>query len=209
MDQSDTDERKQQESFYAELSDEALIEIGSQFDSLTKLAQSVIRAEFERRALPAPEVRDSDDTFEFQNLITVRQYRDPVDAMMAKSLLDSANIPCFLKDENIVRMQWMWSNLIGGIRLQVRLEDLEVAENMLSQPIPETIALGEGEEYQQPRCPYCQSLNIGFEAIYQEIGLASIIVAVPVRLPKNRWKCRACNKEWSDPASKDYATDLE
>jgi hypothetical protein len=52
-------------------------------------------------------------------------------------VLESAGIPCYLRDENAVRMDWFYSNLLGGIRLQVREEDRAAAEALLHQPIPE------------------------------------------------------------------------
>ena len=145
-------------AYYAQLSDGELNEIGSQYDSLTKQAQSALRAEFDRRELPAPEL--ADDGHEYQHLVTVRQYRDPFEASIAKSVLDSAGIFSFLKDENTVRLDWGYSQAIGGIRLQVRPEDLEAAEAVLAQPIPPVIKSDSGD-YEQPRCPSCQSLDIG------------------------------------------------
>lgn len=181
-------ERERLASFYTSLSDEELIKIGSQFDSLTDEAQVSIREEFERRSLDAPELEEPPDSFELQKLTTVRKFRDLPEAMAAKSVLDSAEIPSVLRDENTVRIQWMWSNVLGGIRLQVRQEDLEDAEHLLSQPVPETIDLEEGESYRQPRCPHCQSLDI---------SSASLMV------PRGKWLCYNCGQEWEDGLTSD------
>ena len=43
--------------------------------------------------------------------------------VLAKSMLDSAGIESFLGDENLVRLDWFYSNLVGGIKLMVREED--------------------------------------------------------------------------------------
>jgi Putative prokaryotic signal transducing protein len=191
-------ERERLTSFYAGLTDEELIRIGSQFDLLTDEAQVLLREEFDRRSLDAPELEEPPDSFELQELVTIRTFRDPSDAMMAKSVLDSADIPCFLKDENTVRIQWAWSNLIGGIRLQVRPQDGKIAEQLLSQEVLPTIELEDGDVYEQPRCPYCTSLDISFEALNEKVGLASILIAVPIPFPKNRWTCHTCKREWND-----------
>ncbi len=74
------------------------------------------------RHLPAPEFRD---------LLTIRQYRDLPQALLAKSVLESAGIECFLGDDNLIRMDWLWSNLLGGIKLRVRQEDALVASRLL------------------------------------------------------------------------------
>jgi hypothetical protein len=191
-------ERERLTNFYAGLTDEELIQIGSQFDLLTDEAQVLLREVFDRRSLDAPELEEPPDSFELQELVTIRTFRDPSDAMMAKSVLDSADIPCFLKDENTVRIQWAWSNLIGGIRLQVRPQDGKIAEQLLFQEVLPTIELEDGDVYEQPRCPYCTSLDISFEALNEKVGLASILIAVPIPFPKNRWTCHTCKREWND-----------
>ena len=165
---------------------------------MTDEAQVLLREEFDRRSLDAPELEEPPDSFELQELVTIRTFRDPSDAMMAKSVLDSADIPCFLKDENTVRIQWAWSNLIGGIRLQVRPQDGKIAEQLLFQEVLPTIELEDGDVYEQPRCPYCTSLDISFEALNEKVGLASILIAVPIPFPKNRWTCHTCKREWND-----------
>lgn len=180
-------ERERLASFYAVLSDEELIKIGSQFESLTDEAQMLLREEFERRSLDAPVLEEPLEAFQLQELATVRKFRDLPEAMTAKSVLDSAGIPSLLRDENTVRMHWMWSNLLGGIRLQVRPEDVEDADTLLSQPVLETIELGEGERYLQPRCPRCQSLDI---------SLAPLLI-----VPRGYWLCYNCGEEWDGPAS--------
>jgi hypothetical protein len=57
--------------------------------------------------------------------------------MIAKSMLDSAGIESFLGDENLVRLDWFYSNLVGGIKLMVREEDADTARKLLEEKIPE------------------------------------------------------------------------
>jgi hypothetical protein len=175
---------------YARFSEKELQEIGSQYESLTEAAQAALRAEFDRRGLPAPELADPEIP-DYQPLVTLRQYRDLADAMLAKSALDSAGIFAFLQNENIVRLDWVWSNLMGGIRLQVRPEDVSAAEQVLSEPIPSLIETDDAN-YEQPRCPHCQSLDIHFERLNQKVGLASI------PWPKKLWTCVSCGAKWED-----------
>jgi hypothetical protein len=54
-------------------------------------------------------------------------------AFVEKSVLEDAGIECFLQDDNVVRMDWLWSNAMGGIKLVVRQNDAEEAEKLLSQ----------------------------------------------------------------------------
>ncbi|MGA7317785.1 MAG: DUF2007 domain-containing protein [Silvibacterium sp.] len=135
-------------AYYAEMSDRELLELGSEYESLTDAAKPLLRAEFERRSLPAPDLTDSPEWLKFDEMVTVRQYRDPAAAGLAKCALDSAGIQCYLRDENIVRLDWLWSNLLGGIRLQVAKEDLEAAESILSGPVREPLPMDGEEDYE-------------------------------------------------------------
>ena len=70
--------------------------------------------------------------------VVLRRYRDMPEAFVAKSILDAAGIENYLQDDNVVRMDWLWSNAMGGIKLIVREKDGEEAEKILSQgPVPE------------------------------------------------------------------------
>jgi hypothetical protein len=185
---------------YRSASEAELLEIAGNYDSLTPAAQGVLRAEFDRRGLQPPEVPDASPVATYQRLVTIRQYRDLSEAQVARGVLESAGIACYLRDENAVRLEWVWSNLLGGVRLQVRDEDREAAEEILTQPIPEQIPLDENEHFDQPRCPSCSSLDIHFQAIHERLGMASVLAFYPISLPKRAWICASCRAEWRDDA---------
>jgi len=150
------------------------------------------------------------DQLESQSLVAIRRFRDLPDALLAKGVLDSAGIECFLADENLVRMDWFYSNLIGGLRLQVRPEDVETANEVLNQPIPGDFVVEGDGEYQQPRCPKCESLEITFEPLYKGIGLASAyFLMFPLPIPKNMWTCQSCGQRWQELPDRDEETDAD
>jgi len=97
------------------------------------------RQSLERReVLPVAENSELQESGKSSEPIVLRRYRDMPGAFVAKSILDAAGIECYLQDDNVVRMDWLWSNAMGGIKLIVREEDAEEAENILSQgPVPE------------------------------------------------------------------------
>ena len=190
---------------YRSASDNELLELALAYDSLTEAAQNALRAEFEHRGLEPPVIPDEPPAVEFHKLVTVQQYRDLAEAQVAKGVLDAAGLPCYLRDENALRMQWVWSSLLGGVRLQVNEQDLEAARAVLMQPIPEQIQLDGDIPYDQPHCPRCGSLDIHYQAIHERAGLASIILFVPVPIPKRAWLCKDCGAQWrevSDDSSK-------
>ena len=131
-------------------------------------------------------------------LITLQQFRDVPEALLAKGKLESAGIACVLADGNLVRMDWLLSNAVGGIRLQVHQQDAESARALLDEPIPTEFNEEEvGESYAQPRCPRCYSLDIGFEKIdrFWTFGLW-LLLSFPIPVRKNSWKCYTCGSEW-------------
>jgi hypothetical protein len=188
---------------YRSASANELLELALTYESLTEVAQSALRAEFTRRGLEPPEISDAPPadappTVEFQRLVTVQQYRELAEAQVAKGVLDSAGIPCCLRDENVARLDWVWSNLLGGVRLQVNEQDREAAQAVLAQPIPEQIHVDGEIPYDQPRCPRCGSLDIHYQGIHKRAGLASIILFVPIPIPKRAWICEDCGAQWRE-----------
>ena len=119
-------------TLYRSYSNEELMDAAMQYDTLTEQAQSALRAEFAARKLDPPEIPDPVSLQEPQELVIVGRYRDLPQGQMARSVLESAGIPCFLRDENTVRNDWLLSNLMGGMRLMVNANDRAAAEEILS-----------------------------------------------------------------------------
>jgi hypothetical protein len=56
------------------------------------------------------------------------------DALLAKGVLESAGIECVLADEGLGRLGVHYPPILGGIKLQVRRDDLEAARQVLHGP---------------------------------------------------------------------------
>jgi hypothetical protein len=132
-----SDERQRLAQFYASLSDGELEQLAREAASLTDEARAALESEMARRRMPEQAAAHAEDSSassgqpKMRNLLTIRQFRDLPEALLAKSVLDSAGIECFLGDDNLIRMDWLWSNLLGGIKLRVRQEDALVASRLL------------------------------------------------------------------------------
>ena len=133
-------------------------------------------------------------------VVTIKRYRDLSEAIVARSLLESAGIFVVLCDENLVRLDWQISNFIGGIRLQVNSEDEQEAKEILDSPVPDAIDYeGEASSYPQPLCPSCGSTNISFQGASRKAALLSLsILAVPVPLGPKTWTCGTCDHRWEE-----------
>jgi hypothetical protein len=186
------------------MSDAEMLQLGGQYAGLTEEAQIIVRSEFSRRNLEVPNAEEDTSFYESQSVTTIRRYRDQPEALLARSVLESAGIPCFLRDENTIRIEWVWSNYMGGIRLQVAEADVEAAEAILSQPIPAHIAVDGEPDYDQPQCPQCGSLDVNFNNFDAKVGATSMLLfgfPLPSPVQKDYWHCNNCETNWTDEAS--------
>jgi Putative prokaryotic signal transducing protein len=128
----------------------------------------------------------------------VRRYRDLAEAYAGRSLLESAGIPAWIADENLVRMDWFYSNMVGGLRLQVDERDEATAREILDEAAPDTITYGEEQVYVQPTCPKCGSaeITLGSGTENGRSLLALYLVSIPVPPQQAAWHCEACDARW-------------
>jgi hypothetical protein len=120
---------------YGEMTDGELESLAADSASLTEVARRALESELKKRGLqvePQPQPASS-ALAQTRKLVTVRSFRDMPEALLAQSVLESAGIDCALADANLIRTDWLWSNLLGGIKLQVMEEDLDAAINLLDQ----------------------------------------------------------------------------
>jgi hypothetical protein len=161
-------ERRRLADLYARMPLPRLQNIAADPTSLTEIARTTIEAEFRSRGIsdlisegaPATQSRiGGENEADASRQVVLCRFRDLHEAVLAQGTLESAGIQSFMADENTIRMDWMWSNAIGGIRLLVREEDAPEAADILDQPIPERLDIPDVGEYQQPGCPRCASLE--------------------------------------------------
>jgi hypothetical protein len=186
---------------YVQMSEGELLNLATSYHSLVEPAQDALRGEFARRGMEPPMVEEPGEMAS-ERLVTVRRYRDTSEAIVARTVVESAGIFCFLRDETLVRMDWQVSNFIGGISLQVRPEDATEAAELLGQPVPASIAF-EGEvEFVQPRCPHCGSIDITFQGRNRSAALVSTFtLGLPLPLGGESWRCDTCGCRWADDES--------
>jgi hypothetical protein len=198
--QPDSDAVRTFAETYLQMSEAELLQLAASYDSLIESAQDALRAEFARRGMEPPMMEDKGwDEVTSRKLVTVRRYRDVSEAIVARSVVESAGIFCFLRDENLVRLDWQVSNCIGGLSLQVRPEDAEAAVELLSQPVPESIEYESQEKYSQPHCPRCGSINVTFEGADRSMALVTTMMwGLPLPLGGESWRCHACGCRWAE-----------
>lgn len=226
-------ERQRLSEFYAGQMDGELEKVASQAYDLTEIAREVLHAELIKRGLaadlveqapvivnkpvgpqpgdpplppepPEEELLPEEGELTLRRMVTLRRFRDLPEALLAKGSLDSAGIYCALADDNTIRMDWFYSNAIGGIKLLVDSEDAAEAQEVLTQPIPENFDVSGVGQYQQPRCPKCGSLDINFQGL-DPTAYLSLAVSVPIPFHRRAWRCRSCGAEWEDEGTPDQS----
>jgi len=178
-------ERARLAGVYSGMSAEELAQIASSGDDLSAAAREALEAEAAKRGL-AMDIAPprGEDVLEFNQTITVRRFRDLPEALLAKGSLESAGIQAYLIDDNMIRMDWFISNLLGGIKLKVHPEDAAEANEILNQPIPEILDVEGVGNFEQPRCPRCQSLDVSYIEV------------------KQGWICMACGNWCEEPGAR-------
>lgn len=91
-------------------------------------------------------------------MITVASFSFPIDAQMARAKLESEGIPAFILDEHTINMQWLYSNALGGVRVQVPGSCAENALKILQTDFSEALVREQGID--RAKCLSCGSERI-------------------------------------------------
>jgi Putative prokaryotic signal transducing protein len=66
-----------------------------------------------------------------EDLVTIGVFHSQPEFLLARSLLESADIECFAYDENMLRIGGWHAHVLGGIKLQVRASEAQDAVAIL------------------------------------------------------------------------------
>jgi hypothetical protein len=156
--------------------------------------------------------------------VTLATFWTAAEAQLARLKLENEDVDCVILDENIVATDWLMANAVGGIKVQVREQDLDAAQLALQHghdapstaPAKSSLA-SDMESCIEARCPECGSTNIGRPWVSRRTTWAGVValmlsgVVVPlipltaglfvVYLIRMRpWKCGDCGNESYAPA---------
>ncbi|MGC3989622.1 MAG: DUF2007 domain-containing protein [Chthoniobacteraceae bacterium] len=122
---------------------------------------------------------------------TIATFSKPEEAHLLRIRLESVGIPAFVQDEAMVQLDWLYSNAIGGVRVQVADEEVEEAQQLLRED------RGVEEIQCDPRCPKCGSTALETEAYSKRIAFLSVLLLlIPLIIPRKRIRCTACLHTW-------------
>jgi hypothetical protein len=197
MNDNPEQERRRLAEVYVGMTDGELESLARDAASLTEDARQALQAEMARRHLDQP-TSGVEEAAVWEDLVIVKEFRDLPEALLAKGSLESAGVECFLVDDNMVRMDWFWSNLVGGIKLTVRPGDADAATEILEQPLSENFEVEGVGKFDQPTCPRCHSLDVSYETLNKPLAYTSAWAGLPIPVPRKRWKCSSCGQGWKE-----------
>ena len=108
----------------------------------------------------------------------------PSEAHAPLSRLRSAGINAVVRDEATLQLNWLWSNAIGGVKIDVPDEDYEDSLELLNlKPSERGLMI----------CPFCKSTDLFLQPINLLSAIAMFFhVLIPMKTVKMR--CRSCGK---------------
>ena len=124
-------------------------------------------------------------------MTTIARFSKPEEAHLLRTRLEAGGIAAYVQDEHMVQMDWLYSNAIRGVRVQVADDDLDGAYSILEEPPINSAESDEGE------CPKCQSTSIFRQNISRRLSYLSILIFwIPLPAVKDSYKCNACGYKW-------------
>lgn len=62
---------------------------------------------------------------------TIASFSQPMEAHLLRARLEASGITAYLRDEHTITLDWLYSNLIGGVKVDVGDEDYERAIELM------------------------------------------------------------------------------
>lgn len=129
--------------------------------------------------------------------VTIDSFTNPLDAHIAKGLLESEGVPAILHSEHHVWSSWPYSFALGGVGLQVPEAYADRARDLLARQRGGEFerALAEQQDVEEDRCGCCGSTDLRFIRspwlvllMVATLGLSGVIFPPGI---KGR-KCNVC-----------------
>lgn len=135
-------------------------------------------------------------------IVVFQTFLDPMQANIIKGLLVSYGIECFLSDENIVTLNPLYSNAVGGVKLHVFERDVEqIHEILQAQNLLPKSDLPDSSEQINIVCPECHSTNVSYGgSVRRKFGYLDALVAILLMIypfsMRKVYHCFDCGHEY-------------
>ena len=145
-------------------------------------------------------------------LVTLRSYRDPIDAELARAQLESLGIDAVIVDQHLVSIQWLYSNAIGGVKVLVDEDDFDAAREALLESTPPEISSVSENGLPPERggaCPACFSPDVRPSRLQRNSAAIALLTGLPFIAWRHRWVCGGCGHSWKRERPEDWEVSEE
>jgi len=119
---------------------------------------------------------------------TIATFSKPEEAHLFRTRLEAAGIPAYVQDEHLIQMDWLYSNAIGGVRVQIADDDLQAAREFLVNDSPQ-----DSPDAVEVTCPSCGSQETAPDELPRRISFLSLLFfSFPLLFARRRWRCVSC-----------------
>lgn len=133
---------------------------------------------------------------EEEKFTLVRRFQYSSEAIIYQGKLESQGIEVFLRDNHTVDSNPLYSNAVGGVKLFVKTEDFEKANEILGE-----VSLYSVDDDSRPvKCPECGVEQVemevavdGFKSFFRVVFLGFFALL----FSKYRYKCQNCKTEFN------------
>jgi Putative prokaryotic signal transducing protein len=126
---------------------------------------------------------------------TIATFSKPEEAHLFRTRLEAAGIPAYVQDENLIQLDWLYSNAIGGVRVQIADKDLDAVREFLASDLPQP-----APDALDVICPKCGSQETAPDELPRRISFLSLLLfQFPLLFARHRWRCRSCHHVFRCP----------
>jgi len=131
--------------------------------------------------------------------VNVASFSNAVEAHLARTQLESEGITCVMSDEYLIRVDWLLSNAVGGVKLMVPAWEAERARDLL-RPRPRlVVASTDADAAGEMICPRCHCDDVYYSRHNRRVAAVFILLlgfVIPWR--DRRWTCKQCGYAWKE-----------
>lgn len=146
---------------------------------------------YDRGFSGVPSVRTScplNPVLYFSMPVTVGSYSFPYEAHLARAKLESEGIPAFVADEHTINMQWLYSQALGGVKVQVPEDFAEQARELLEEDLAQRPI-----EQELINCPQCGACEFAYLVRGKRVAyLLFWLLGFPLWRVRRQRECRVC-----------------
>ena len=142
------------------------------------------------------------------SLVTIASYTNSLHANIVKGRLQAENIPATLANEQYINADWLLSNALGGVQIQVPVEYEQPAKELIESIEDGQLEVNDDDvDIDQLLCPICKSSDIQTNSIFWKISLIlSNTLYMPLPFSQHSHSCKTCQHEWTEDNDKAYST---